>query len=122
MLIDISKKVPAAVEWFATVTWTELPGVPGFAVLEFLKGARNKTELAWFRKLLAPFRVYWPTAEDCARAVETCACTSLTHNLSIPDIMIAESALGLGATLCTLTTRHFRAIRGLTTERPYTKR
>ena len=94
-------------------------GLPGFTVMEFLQGARNKAELARFRKLLAPFVVYWPTAEDCARAVETCARTCLTHDLSVPDIMIAECAIGLDATLCTFNVKHFRAIPGLVTERPY---
>ena len=119
VLIEISKNVPQAVAWFAAVTRTDRPGLPGFTVMEFLQGARNKAELARFRKLLAPFVVYWPTAEDCARAVETYARTCLTHDLSVPDIMIAECAIGLGATLCTFNVKHFRAIPGLVTEQPY---
>ena len=119
VLIEISKNVPQAVAWFAAVTRIDRPGLPGFTVMEFLQGARNKAELARFRKLLAPFVVYWPTAEDCARAVETCARTCLTHDLSVPDIMIAECAIGLDATLCTFNVKHFRAIPGLVTERPY---
>lgn len=119
VLIEISKNVPQAVAWFREVTRTDRPGLPGFTVMEFLQGARNKAELAQFRKLLAPFVVYWPSVADCARAVETCARTSLTHHLSIPDIMIAECAIGLGATLCTFNVKHFRAVPGLVTERPY---
>jgi predicted nucleic acid-binding protein len=119
VLIDISKNVPQAVAWFTAITQTDPPGLPGFTALEFLKGARTKAELARYRMLLVPFAVYWPTAADCARAVETCAQTSLTHNLSIPDLMIAECAIGLGATLCTFNVRHFRVVTGLVTEQPY---
>ena len=119
VLIEISKNVPQAVAWFAAVTRTDRPGLPGFTVMEFLHWARNKAELARFRKMQAPFVVYWPTAEDVARAVETCARTCLTHDLSVPDIMIAECAIGLDATLCTFNVKHFRAIPGLVTERPY---
>ena len=121
VLVDISKNTPQAVQWFAGVTRVELPGLPGFVVLEFLQGARNKAELAQFRRFLQPFTVYWPAPADCARAVETYALTCLTYKLGVPDIMIAECAVGLGATLCTLNERHFRAVPRLLIETPYVK-
>ncbi len=37
------------------------------------------------------------------------------------DSLIAATAIGQGATLCTFNTKHFAAIPGLVTEQPYAK-
>ena len=50
-----------------------------------------------------------------------CARLSLSHGLGIIDALIAECAIGLGVPLCTFNVRHFSAVPGLVTERPYAR-
>jgi predicted nucleic acid-binding protein len=117
VMIDLERQYPPALAWFDSLI--EAPGLPGFVVLELLEGCRNKGEVARIQAQAAFFAVYWPTWSDCERAMATFARARLSHQLSIPDLMIAECAVGLGATLCTFNVRHFRAVTGLVTEQPY---
>jgi predicted nucleic acid-binding protein len=117
VMIDLERQYPPALMWFDSLT--EAPGLPGFVVLEMLEGCRNKAEIARVQAQAALFAVYWPTRSDSERAMSTFARARLSHRLSIPDLMIAECAVGLGATLCTFNVRHFRIVTGLVTEQPY---
>src|SRR5438874_13293244 len=117
VMIDLQRRYPPARAWFDSLA--ESPGLPGFVVLELLEGCRNKAEMARVQAHAALFAVHWPTANDSERAMSTFARARLSHRLSIPDLMIAQCAVGLGATLCTFNVRHFRIVTGLVTEQPY---
>lgn len=117
--VDITRRYPPALAWYAGLP--DAPALPGFVVLELLKGCRNSRETRQLRKALQPFAVFWPTTTDCARAVETYARAHLSHNLGMIDALIAECAIGLTATLCTFDQKHYQAVAGLTTIRPYLK-
>jgi predicted nucleic acid-binding protein len=119
IMIDLQRRYPPALAWMASLP--EAPGLPGFVLLELLEGCRNKGEVARVQAQAALYAVYWPTWTDCERARTTFARARLSHRLSIPDVMIAECAVGLGATLCTFNVRHFRTVRGLVTEQPYVR-
>jgi predicted nucleic acid-binding protein len=119
VLIDISRGHPEARAWIASLP--SHPGVTGFAAMEFLAGARNKRELAVLQRQIALFAIYWPTAADCAAALALLPAARLRHGIGVIDMLIGSCAVGLGATLCTFNARHFRAIPGLTFERPYRK-
>jgi predicted nucleic acid-binding protein len=119
VMVDLQRRYPPALAWFASLA--EAPGLPGFVVLELLEGCRNKGEMARVQALATPYAIYWPTPADCERARTTFARARLSHRLSIPDVMIAESAIGLGATLCTFNVKHFRRVPGLVTEQPYVR-
>ncbi len=121
ILIDLARQYPPAVEWFGTLR-LPLPRIPGFAVLELLTGCQNAFEMKRMQRLIIPFRVYWPTPQDCNRAIRTYARGYLSHRLDANDALIAECAIGLGIPLCTFNTKHFRAVSGLTTIQPYEKR
>src|SRR5687768_13089582 len=117
--VDLLRSHPPAVAWYSGLQ--EPTALPGFVVLELLRGCYNNREVHQLRKAIASFPVYWPTEIDCERAVDTYARAHLSHNLGMFDALIAQCALGLGASLCTFNQKHYRAVAGLTTRRPYQK-
>lgn len=117
-MIDLLRGYPPAVAWFTTRSGVP-PFVPGFVVLELMAGCNNTFEMHRLRKWLRQFRVCWPTAQDCDRALTTFARGHLSHNLGILDALIGECAVGLGIPLVTFNVKHFRAITALTIEQPY---
>lgn len=118
--IDILRRYRPAVDWLTSLK-EKAPGLPGFVLMELVDGCRDKQALQQLSQTLEPFRVYWPTKADCRRALDTFTKGHLTHNLGLLDAVIGECAVGLGATLCTFNTKHFKAISGLETEQPYPK-
>ena len=118
ILIDLGRSYPPARSWYAAAQG-EAFLVPGFVVFELLTGCDNSLAVRRLQRWLQPFRIYWPNAMDCERAMATFARLSLSHGLGMIDVLIAESAIGLGVPLCTFNVRHFRAIPGLVTEQPY---
>jgi predicted nucleic acid-binding protein len=117
--IDLTRRYPLALAWYAGLP--DPLALPGFVVMELLKGCRNTRETRVLRVAIQPFAVYWPNADDCARAVDTYARAHLSHTLGMIDALIAECAIGLSATLCTFNQKHYQAAVGLTTIRPYVK-
>src|SRR5213593_1484277 len=99
-MVDILRGYAPAIDWLDQIAG-EAPAVPGFVVLELIDGCRNRMEMRRLLNRIAPFRVYWPTDSDCKGALATFARYSLSHRLSVMDVLIAECAVGLNATLCT---------------------
>ncbi len=119
VLIDVQRGHPPALAWFAGLA--DLPAVPGFVVMELVQDARNFQEVQRATKLVAPFRVAWPTELDCARALSDFTAYHLTHGLGLVDSLIAASAIGLSATLYTFNDKHHRDVPGLVTAQPYSR-
>lgn len=117
--IDLARGYPPALHWFASLTVR--PALPGLVVMELLAGCRNSREMQVARKFTQRFKLHWPTEQDCERAIGTYAKAKLSHGLSVNDALIAECAVGLGATLCTFNLKHFRAVAGLHYQQPYRK-
>ena len=44
---------------------------------------------------------------------------SFSDNLGLVDSLIAATAVGLGAILCTFNVKHFRVVAGLQMQQPY---
>jgi predicted nucleic acid-binding protein len=112
IMIDILRGFPPAVTWLGSLTG-DAPAL--------IMGCRNKREMDRLLTRLEPFRRYWPGHNDYDRALASLAKGRLSHNLSPFDALIGECAVGLGAVLCTFNSRHFAAIHGLVTDRPYEK-
>ena len=119
VLIDVQRGHPPALAWFAGLM--DLPAVPGFVVMELIQDARNAKEVRQALKLVAPFRIVWPTEADCARALSDFAAYHLSHGLGLLDALIAACTLGLTATLNTFNEKHYRVVPGLVTAQPYTR-
>jgi predicted nucleic acid-binding protein len=117
--IDLLRGYSPALAWYASLA--ERPGLPGLAAMELMAGCQNGRQMRTVRKFIRRFRLSWPTEADCGRAFETYSRASLSHNLGLIDALIGECAVGLGATLCTFNTKHYRAVPNLAHQRPYKK-
>jgi predicted nucleic acid-binding protein len=119
VLIDIQRGHVPAVAWFAGLA--ELPGVPGFVVMELIQDARDGSELRQSLKMVAPLRVVWPSEADCARALSDFAAFHLAQGLGLLDSLIASCAVGLSTTLYTFNLKHYRVVPGLVAAEPYVR-
>ena len=119
VLIDVQRGHAAALAWFATLT--DLPSVPGFVVMELIQGAKNTQQVRDVLRMTSPMPIIWPTSTDCQRALTDFTAFHLTDGLGLLDAMIAAVAIGQSAELCTFNEKHYRAVPGLVTHRPYTR-
>jgi predicted nucleic acid-binding protein len=87
--------------------------------MELIAGCRNAREQHQAEKLLAKFPTVYTTIADQERALAHFRDVHLKNAIGLPDLLIAETAKGLGAMLCTLNEKHFKAVPGLTLEVPY---
>ena len=110
IMVDVLRRYPPALHWLHSLG-SEVLIIPGFVVLELLKGCRNEHETATLLAWVGKFRIYWPTENDCNRALARLAFGRLSRRLSIPDLLIAETAVGLDLRLCTFNVKHFQYIR-----------
>ena len=117
VMVDLLRDYPPALNWLSSQA--QAPGLPGLVLIELLTGCRSKAEMNRLLRLLEPFQLYWPTDQDCRRAVSDLVKGHLTHNLGAFEALIGECTVGLSATLCTFNQKHFRAIPNLVLEKPY---
>ena len=78
ILIDIFRGCRPAIDWLKSQSDKNI-GISGFAVFEILQGSRNKEEMLSLQKKLEKFPVFWPTEDDCNRALATFANLYLSH-------------------------------------------
>jgi hypothetical protein len=119
VLIDIQRGHPPALTWFGGLS--QVPGVPGFVVMELIQDARNVREVVQAQKLVAPLAVIWPTEMDCARALSDFATYQLSHGLGLLDALIAACAVGRAATIFTFSVKHYGIVPGLAVVQPYVR-
>jgi predicted nucleic acid-binding protein len=117
VLIDVQRGHAPAVTWFAELP--EAPSIPGIVKMELIQAARNPGELQSALRLVAHLPVVWPSNADCDRALDHLTQFRLSHGLGLLDALIAATAAGQGATLCTFNVKHYRAVPGLTWQTPY---
>lgn len=115
--VDAARGYPAALAWLDSLT--EEPGLAGIAMMELVEGCPNKADLWRVQKMVARYTLYWPTPGDCAKALGFFSHLRFSHGLGLQDALIAATAIGQGATLCTFNVKHFAAVPGLMTEQPY---
>jgi predicted nucleic acid-binding protein len=87
--------------------------------MELIQDARNSQEVRRALRLVSPLPLVWPSEAHNARALSDFAALHLSHGLGLLDALIAATAIGHGATLCTFNIKHYRAISGLSTLQPY---
>ncbi len=117
VLIDFQRKYPPAVAWYRSLT--DIPGIPGFVIMELIQDAQNRSQVQEVLRLVSPMPVVWPIEADCIRALADFTAFNLSHRLGLLDALIGACAVGRAATLCTFNVKHYRVITGLTTEQPY---
>jgi len=87
--------------------------ISAITVMELYYGAFNKMELAQIKKGLQPFFVESIIASISDKAIELIEKYSKSHNLAIPDALIAATAIIIDEPLYSLNTKDFRFINGL---------
>lgn len=118
VLIDVLRGYAPAGRWLASVSAEEI-GLPGLVVMELIAGRENLREARQIERLVKPYPIYWPTEQDCRRALDSFARHHLRHSLGLVDALIGACAVGLNVPLVTFNVRHFRAMPNLVTEQPY---
>jgi predicted nucleic acid-binding protein len=119
ILIDVQRGHPPAVAWFSGLT--ERPAVPLLVVMELLQDAANKIQVNKTLALIAPLTIVYTTPADQQRALQDYQTLRLPHGLGLLDSLIAATAIGLGAPLCTFNVKHFATVPGPTIEQPYAR-
>lgn len=110
IMIDIQRGHEPAIAWFTSLP--ELPGIPGFVVMELIQDSRNKQQVRQVLQLISPLQIVWPTEADCTRALSDFTAYHLSNNVGFIDALIAACAIGYNATLCTFNVKHYRVISG----------
>ncbi len=119
ILIDVQRANSNAALWFSTLT--EIPFVPGFVCMELLQDAQNNRQVRQVQQMLAPLPIIWPATPDCEQALALFSRLHLSHGLGLIDALIAATALGRGATLCTMNIKHYRSVDNLLLSHPYSR-
>ncbi|MGL4461122.1 MAG: type II toxin-antitoxin system VapC family toxin [Planctomycetia bacterium] len=117
ILIDVQRGHAPAVAWFSSLS--DLPGVPGLVVMELVQGCRDSRQVRGVLRLAGPLPVVWPTADDGRRALTDFSTFHLSHGLGLLDALIAATAVGAGAELCTFNAKHYRFVPGIAIVQPY---
>jgi predicted nucleic acid-binding protein len=89
--------------------------------MELIQGCQSAREQRILEKDLLEYQLYWPSVEDCNRALKTFSSHHLSSNIGLLDALIAETAIGIEATLATFNVKHYRVINGLQSLQPYTR-
>jgi predicted nucleic acid-binding protein len=119
VLIDVQRGHVGALEWFSSLT--ELPSIPGFVLMELIQGAQNTRQVREVLRMTAPLQIIWLMTIDCQRALADFTAFHLSHSLGLLDALIAATAIGLSAELCTFNDKHYRAVLGLVMVQPYAR-
>ena len=86
--------------------------IPSVTVMELYQGMGNKNELAGMKKKIRHYSILHFNSDVSKRAVEYIDTFSLSHNLQIPDAIIAASAATFDLPLFTYNLKDFRFIPG----------
>ncbi len=112
ILIDFYKNDPAVVAELRKIGQSNI----AFSVVtsgEMIYGALNKRELAQILKDLSHLTVLEIDSSICRIFLQLMEQYSLSHNLTLPDAIIAATALHYNVPLYTLNRKDFKYIQGL---------
>ena len=118
ILIDAMNGVVAAVAFLAEQQETEVQ-ISIVSAMELIAGCRDKTEMRELQKFLERCTFLPITATISQVAFQLMESFYLSHGLTLPDALIAATAIEHDLTLYTRNTRHFRMIPQLEINQPY---
>lgn len=117
ILIDFYKGEPSIAHFFRKIGVANL-AISTVTVGELYFGARDKRELKSIKKQLALLTQYPTTPETSEIFVNLLEDYALSHRLSLPDAMIAATAIENNLPLYTLNLKDFRYISALKLYKP----
>jgi hypothetical protein len=120
VLIDLLRGNADAATFADAVFESGLPlFVSAISAMGLIAGCRSQAEVRQAKKLIATFVVVPLSPSECAKAYTLVVAYSKSHGLSIPDALIAATAITQELQLATDNDRHFQVIPGLSVKRPY---
>jgi hypothetical protein len=121
VMVDVLRRYEPAVQRLDSLG-SEVMGLPGLAAMELLQGCRDREEEQLVEAILRPYKLYWPSSDDCARAFfEDLSSHHLSRGLGILDALIAETTVGCAAQLATFNKKHYGVVDALQTIQPHTR-
>ncbi|MCP4357730.1 MAG: type II toxin-antitoxin system VapC family toxin [Chloroflexi bacterium] len=119
-LIDLSRGNIAAGDFVDNCRKAQTPlFISVISAMELIFGCRDKAEVEKIKKLIADFTLLHLSPAESAQAYNLMLTYSKSHNLAIPDALIAATALTHNLELATDNERHFKMIPDLKVNRPY---
>lgn len=120
VLIDLVRGSEAAADFIDAARQQEVRlCVSVISAMEMIAGCRNQNEVHQMGKLFADFTLLHLTPDVSAQAYDLMSQYSKSHGLTIPDALIAATALTEGLDLVSDNERHFRMIPDLAVQRAY---
>lgn len=119
ILIEFYKKTPNVIQELRAIGYTNL-AISAITQAELYFGALDKTELHRIKKHLSLLTVLQVTNNISGRFVELMETYCLSHKLSLPDALIAATALMYRYELYTLNRKDFFFITGISLYQPVT--
>jgi predicted nucleic acid-binding protein len=120
ILIDLSRGNPEAANFIDAAFSSETPlFISIISAMELVAGCRDKTEVRKVKKLIADFILIHLSPPISVKAYELMLAYSKSHGLTIPDALIAATAITQGLELATDNERHFSMISELMVQCPY---
>lgn len=113
ILIELLKNNPTIVERLNSIG-EERISISMVTAAELIFGALNKTELSKINKLIALTSVFQINETISTISLELLNKYTLSHHLTLPDSIIAATAIFYEIPLFTLNTKDFRCIDGIT--------
>ena len=110
VLIDVSKGNEQASLFLSSL---ENVNVSIINSMELIVGARNNAERNEIEKFLSQYNFIYINGGICSLAYNLLKKFSLTHGLTIPDSLIAATAITDNLSLATKNEKHFRHIENL---------
>ena len=113
ILIDAAQKVHEAVNCLEGLEQNSALAVSVVTQMELLAGCRNKTEQRHIERFLQRFQVLKLTEQISDVALDLLGRYRLSHGLTIPDALIAASAIASKQPLISKNQKDFRYIKSL---------
>jgi len=121
ILVDVQRQYPPAIEWLKSLGLNTSLAISGFSLFELMAGAENRLQMQRIKKSFKPFSLFWPTANDYRKAIQTFSKARLSHGSSIADILIGETAVGLGVPIYSFNEKHLSIVPGIKILRQYSR-
>ena len=109
ILIEFYKANPTVIQALQRIGSDQI-AISVITKAELFYGARNKQELAKIERHLSACRCYGLNDPISTLFIELMGCYSLSHKVTIPDMLIAATAINHQLELYTLNTKDFKII------------
>ncbi|TGO01943.1 hypothetical protein PN36_33970 [Candidatus Thiomargarita nelsonii] len=120
VLIDLFRGNENAANFIETSNESKIPlFISVISAMELAYGCRNQIEVEKTKKLVADFTLIYLSPGATAKAYNLMLTYSKSHGLTIPDALIAATAITEDIELATDNQRDFSMISDLTVKRPY---